>query len=193
MLFFVCVVWVPYIGCGLNFNLVTFCCVLGRGTPCTLLMKFCLLIKKKTFLFRDWFRPFCQRLIWAFTLKNTIKVGREEERSYHLFIFIASWNKLLWLFRERNTDTEREMSTSLIRRLGPYLAARFRQNQKVIITTATTSSSSYASSVIHHVASFSSSASASASMDTVHMTESCIRVWIYVLSLFFYDLNIWNM
>ncbi|KAK7244901.1 hypothetical protein RIF29_39730 [Crotalaria pallida] len=68
------------------------------------------------------------------------------------------------------------MSTSLIRRLGPYLASRFRQNQRIIITaTPTTSPYSYSSaasssssSVIHHAAS-------STSTETVHMTENCVR------------------
>ncbi|KAE9585378.1 hypothetical protein Lal_00018352 [Lupinus albus] len=48
------------------------------------------------------------------------------------------------------------MSTSLIRRLGPYLASRFRKNQKVIITAT-------------HCYCYSTST------ERVHMTESCVQ------------------
>ncbi|CAL0309964.1 unnamed protein product [Lupinus luteus] len=61
------------------------------------------------------------------------------------------------------------MSTSLIRRLAPYLASRFRQNQRFIITATTTTSSSSSSSIIHHAS------SSSTSTETVNMTESCVR------------------
>ncbi|RYR53208.1 hypothetical protein Ahy_A06g028205 isoform A [Arachis hypogaea] len=61
------------------------------------------------------------------------------------------------------------MSTPLIRRLAPYLAARFRQNERFINSVPASSSSSSAS-ILHR-----STPTSSSSPEPVHMTESCVR------------------
>ncbi|XP_020960235.1 iron-sulfur assembly protein IscA-like 2, mitochondrial isoform X2 [Arachis ipaensis] len=60
------------------------------------------------------------------------------------------------------------MSTPLIRRLAPYLAARFRQNERFINSVPASSSSS--ASILHR-----STPTSSSSPEPVHMTESCVR------------------
>ncbi|MED6134075.1 hypothetical protein PIB30_034114 [Stylosanthes scabra] len=62
------------------------------------------------------------------------------------------------------------MSSPLIRRLAPYLAARFRQNERFINSVPPSSSSSSAS-ILHR----STPNSSSSSPEPVHMTESCVR------------------
>ncbi|XP_061366742.1 iron-sulfur assembly protein IscA-like 2, mitochondrial [Gastrolobium bilobum] len=56
------------------------------------------------------------------------------------------------------------MQTSLFRRLAPSLAARFRQNERLL-------SSSASASVLHHA----TSSSSSSSVEPVHITENCVR------------------
>lgn len=58
-------------------------------------------------------------------------------------------------------------TTSLFRRLAPSLAARFQRSNQNLITSFSFSSSS----VLHHA----TSSSSSPDVESVHITESCVR------------------
>lgn len=63
------------------------------------------------------------------------------------------------------------MSRSLVKRVAPYLAGRIRENHRLLNFSSASALTEASSS------SSSSSLSESSSLDVVHLSDNCIRVW----------------